>query len=443
MTGKLDALRHWLSGAPILIWGARMTGLGLVRFCRNHPNHPNHPIQLLGFIDSDPAFEGKTVAGLTCHLPSKLPDLLRQHPGLRVMVAASTKEQEINQQLLQAGFPASSFLNYSDYCDLFYTIDVMGTCNLKCLSCAHGAGGAPYPRGHMSLATFQQVVEKILAENPVVTHISLYSWGEPFLNPALPDMVAFLHQRGIAAALSSNLSIKNETLFRRVLQQDPAYLKVSLSGYYPAAYNDTHQGGNVHLVRSNLLRLRYWLDKYRLNTLVEVNYHLYNNNNQRNLQQMQALCDELGFSLSKTHALIMPLERVIEKLQGHPSPSTLALEKKLLVTVEEGIAAANHTTGHIPPAPISESPCPFLENQTVINWDLSVPVCCTTFNRGANIVTQNFLETSLKDLEAKKRAASICRTCTQLGLPAYNLGLNRARWEAIAAQKPSFDLPRE
>ena len=435
MTPRQAELLAQLSGPPILIWGARMTGLGLVRYCRTHG------VEVQGFIDSDPAFAGKRIAGLPCHPPAALPELRSQNPGLKIVVAASTKEEEINRLLLQCGFAPDSFINYSRYCDLFYTVDVMGTCNLKCLSCAHGAGGEKYPRGLMTFDTYRQVIDKIVAENDVVTHVSLYSWGEPFLNPSLPEMVAYLHQHGIAAALSSNLSIKNETLLHKAMQQNPEYLKVSLSGYYPEAYNDTHNGGDIYLVRSNLLRVKHYLEKYRLDTVVDVNYHLYNNNNRKNLQRMRELCDELGFSLSTTYALVMPLERVIEKLEGRPSPSTQVLQEKLLVSVEEGIAAAaavdQESTSD------SASTCPFLENQTVINWDLSVPVCCTTFNRGANIVAGNFLTASKEEIRASKLRAAICKTCVRYGLPAYNLGLNRSRWDAVAATKPSSDAPFE
>lgn len=422
-----------LSGSPILIWGARMTGLGLVRLSRTHG------IEVLGFVDSDPAFSGKRIAGLPCNPPSALAAMRMRHPGLKIVVAASTKEKEINQQLLQFGFSTDDFINYSHFCDLFYTVDVMGTCNLKCLSCAHGAGGEKYPRGLMTLETYCQVIDKIVAENELVTHVSLYSWGEPFLNPALPDMVAYLHRHGIAAALSSNLSIKNEALLHKVMQQNPEYLKVSLSGYYPKAYNDTHSGGDIYLVRSNLLRLRHYIDKYRLDTVVDVNYHLYNNNNGRNLDKMRELCEELGFFLSTTYALVMPLERVIERLEGRPSPTTLALEEKLLVSVKEGISAA--ATVDRQNSQISAADCPFLANQTIINWDLSVPVCCTTFNRGPNIVANNFLKASKAEISTGKEQAAICETCMRHGLPAYNLGLNRSRWEAVAATKPSFDQP--
>lgn len=428
MNAKLQQLLDQLKAAPVLIWGARMTGLGVVRLCRTHE------IRVMGFIDSDPAFEKKEISGVTCHLPSDLNQLMTEHPNVKIVVAASTKDREIIKYLEDIEFAAKNIINYADYCDLFYTVDVMGTCNLKCLSCAHGTETDKVQRGQMALSTFKQVIEKIVDENDLVTHVSLYSWGEPFLHPGLPDMIDYLHQNGIAAALSSNLSIKNESLLRKVMQQDPEYLKISLSGYFPEAYNSTHQGGDVYLVKSNLIRLRHYINRYRLNTVVDVNYHLYKNNNLANLRNMQALCDELGFSLSQTYALIMPLERVISKLQGISNTGTIALEKELLVTVKEGIEAANAG------AP-SEQPCPFLENQTVVNWDLSVPICCTTFNRGSNIVAENFLSTPHSDILENKKNAPVCKTCVKHGLPNYNLGLNRKKWAEFANQKISTDAP--
>ncbi len=426
MNQKSRQLLDQLENAPVVIWGARMTGLGLVRLCRTNG------IQVIGFIDSDPAFIGKLISGVTCHPPAHLRHLASNYPGLKVVVAASTKGREIILQLIDEGFPPNAYIDYAEYCDLFYTVDVMGTCNLKCLSCPHGAEPEDIQRGQMSLNTFKQVIDKIVAENEIVTHISLYSWGEPLLHPSLPEMVEYLHRKGIAAALSSNLSIKNEPLLHKVMQQDPEYLKVSLSGYYHDAYNATHQGGDIYLVRSNLVRLRHYINRHKLNTVVDVNYHMYRSNNRINVQKMQELCDELDFSLSKTYALIMPLERVISKLEGLPSSSTLALENDLLVTVEEGIEAANRNSN-------SNQPCPFLENQTIINWDLSVPVCCTTFNRGANIVASNFLVSPHSEILTQKRQASICRTCTKHGLPNYNLGLNPGAWAKFASEKTSLD----
>ena len=163
----------------------------------------------------------------------------------------------------------------------------------------------------MKLETFMQVFDKIITESPDISHVNLYSWGEPLLHPYVDKIIDYVHNKNVSVALSSNLSIKFENRIDKIIKSNPDYLKISLSGFYPEAYNKTHEGGNIDLVKRNLFLLRELIDKYGSNTLVDINYHLYRDNSGKNLSQMKQLANKLGFILSETYALIMPLERVI------------------------------------------------------------------------------------------------------------------------------------
>jgi len=419
-TSLLDAL----IGRPIAIWGARMTGMGFLRFSKAHD------LNVVGFVDSDPAFDDKTINGISVQHPDALKDMQHQYPGLAIVIAVSIKEDEIIKTLREMNFSREDFVLYSDYCDSFYTIDVVGTCNLVCPSCAHSIDGEKYPRGMMSIENFKKVLDKIISEVEVVTHISLYSWGEPFLHPDLPAIIKHLHNNGIAAAVSSNLSIKSAGQIRNIIQARPEYLKVSISGYYPDVYDLTHTGGDINLVKSNLYRIKHYIDKYDAGTFVDVNYHLYTNNNQKNLTKMQELCDELGFTLSATYALVMPLERCLDHCDGIEDPQTEALEDILLVGIDEGLEVTKD---------FRSATCPFKDNQMNINWDLKVPVCCVVFNREGTIVSDNFLDSSLAEINDGKDAATICEKCMGYGLPAYNMGFNQKGWKDVASTKKSSD----
>ena len=105
-------------------------------------------------------------------------------------------------------------------------------------------------------------------------------------------------------------------------------------------YNSTHQGGDIDLVKSNLYRLKYILKKSGAHTLVDINYHLYKNNNKINQRRMEQLAKELGFLMSTTYALVMPLERVIDHCNDRTSEQTKELSKNLLVDINEGINAS-------------------------------------------------------------------------------------------------------
>jgi MoaA/NifB/PqqE/SkfB family radical SAM enzyme len=416
-----------LSNKKVLIWGARMTGLGALRQLRSRG------IEVFGFVDSDPAFNGHQVANLPLFAPSSINDLASKNPTLVMLIAVSLKEEEIRKELNKYSANHLPLYSFHDEKSPHYTIDILSSCNLKCASCPHSIEGHDTPKGSMTLETFEKVFDKILVDSPDVSHLSLYSWGEPLLHPHIDKIVAYAHERNIAVALSSNLSIKFDNRLDQLISRSPEYLKISVSGYYPTAYNNTHEGGDVNLVKSNLYRLRYAIDKYKSSTLVDINYHLYRDNSGENLMKFEELAKELGFIISKTYALIMPLERVFNYLEGQPDYQTTRLEDNLLVNINEGIEASIKTR-------LPENNCPFRENQVNINADLSVPVCCTVFDRNETTVAINFMESTIEGINEAKSRVKICERCMAAGLPEYNMGFNKQGWHEIAKRKAIIDI---
>ena len=425
---KIQATLAAVTGKDVIIWGARMTGLGAARMLRDNDVHP------LYFVDSDPGFKNKTVAGLQVVLPAQLKQMIDQSARpTAILVAVALKETDILKSLEGLGITGVDVVSFQDNDAPYFTVDILGSCNLRCLSCPHSIVGHDVPRGSMRFEDFTQVIDKIHRESPDTTHISLYSWGEPLLHPKIDEIVKYVHGKGIAVALSSNLSFTFDERLERLIKAEPDYLKISVSGYYPDAYNSTHQGGNIDLVKSNLYRLKYFIDKHNKDILVDINYHLYNNNNGRNLEKFRELADELGFVISTTYALVMPLERVFDHIEGIPDPQTEELRQHLLVDIDEGIEIS--AEGSKP-----AKTCPFRENQININADLTVPVCCTVFQRGENIVAENYLETTVSEINKSKQRVKTCAKCMKLKLPEYNLGFNRRKWEQVANSKHSLDV---
>tara|TARA_B100000700_G_C15056070_1_gene862891 strand:+ start:2328 stop:3617 length:1290 start_codon:yes stop_codon:yes gene_type:complete len=410
-----------LNNRPILVWGARMTGMGLLRFSKKHN------LNIVGFVDRDPSLIGRTIDNFKINKPNVIPSLKAKHKDLLVIIAVALKEDEIINSLEEMGVSKKDCVNYSEYCDQFFTIDVVGTCNLNCPSCAQSIAEIKNPVGTMKLNDFKQVVKKMKEEVDMVTHVSLYSWGEPLLHTELNLLIDHLHEEGIAAAVSSHLSIPSSNQIQKLVKSAPEYLKISISGFYPEAYNSTHTGGDINLVKSNMYKIKYYMERYKSKIYVDVNYHVYKNNIGKDLEMMQKLCDELGFGLSTTYPVVMPIERCIDYLEGKPSKATLELSKLLLVNIDEGLEI---TKAH------RDQPCRYLTNQLNINWDRSVPLCCVSFDRQKNnsIISNDYLKESLKDLSKKKEKHSLCTKCMGLGIPPYQLGVNEKGWEAKAKQ---------
>jgi len=406
-----------------------MTGHGLSKYLsKNIPD-----CKVSAFIDSDPSLHGSAINGIEVKAPQTLPSIKEKLSNILIIVAVSLKEEEISTQLIDLGFDATDFIMYSDYVTEFYTIDVVGTCNLRCSSCAWGDVEikSNVPRGTMDFDSFTSVLDKAEKESGILSHVSLYSWGEPLLHPRISDMIDEIHERGAAVAISSNLSIRSDEAIKRIAKSAPEYIKISLSGFFQDVYEKTHNGGDIKHVKSNMYRLRYYLSRYKSKSHVDVNYHMYKDNSGTNLSKMEDLCDELGFGLSKTYALIMPLERVMDHLDGKPSQETKNLYPNLLVNIEEGIEASKT---------VKLDECPFLSNQVNINWDLSVPLCCTVFNRNEKtVITKDYISTSLSEINRLKSCSSLCGKCMSLHLPQYNMGYNRPSWDRVASSKVISD----
>jgi len=68
--------------------------------------------------------------------------------------------------------------------DYYFFIDVVGSCNLRCPSCAVGNMPA-IPKGLMSLEYYEKILEKIKLERPnEKCFIDLYNWGEAVIHLA-------------------------------------------------------------------------------------------------------------------------------------------------------------------------------------------------------------------------------------------------------------------
>ena len=288
-----------------------------------------------------------------------------------------------------------------------YVIDVAGTCNLRCPTCPVGNSElAGRPRGLMNYGLFERIIDKIVREKPCATPIvNLYNWGEPLLNPELPRMIALLRRRGLRAALSSNLNIKRG--LEEVIAANPDELKISLSGFTNETYERAHAGGDLARLKANMRLIRSYLDRHKATTRVWVGHHIYRSN-QAQVPEVRAFCAELGFDYHPINAFYMSLERLIDYLEGRPNPRDKGIIDDLLRKPEEiPRAAAARRSGRFD--------CELRFNQTVINHDGSVALCCTVYDR-ENMLGVNFLDADFAELEARKYVHPFCETCYRHGL---------------------------
>ena len=305
----------------------------------------------------------------------------------------------------------------------YYWIDVVGTCNLRCPTCAVGNfkpsefSGDVNPTGLMQIEMYRQIIQKIKADDiSERNEIHLYNWGEPLLHPKIDEIVSITKQAGYYCGLSSNLNkVKN---LESVIKMNPDFFRISLSGFTQKNYEKTHRRGNIEVVKENMQSLRRYINKYNATTEVQVLYHVYKHNADDDLLKMAEYSKNIGFNLQPVWAYFMPVEKGIQLQKDCVSEDD--------ARVIEMLAIDPRKTAEIS-APFIEQDCNLRKNQTVINFDGSVQLCCGTYDR-VHAIAPAFIEIPHDELQEKKYRAPICIPCMSGGL---HVGLTYGAAESL------------
>lgn len=416
-------LRQVIGNRSIYVWGARHDGfaanLALTRFGMTQ----------VGFVDSSLSLQGTTARGLPIELPDPFFARVRRDEGF-IVIASGFFADEIAARCQAAGWvKGQDFVVQGELRRFNYQIDVSGMCNLRCISCPRGNAPAHRPPGFMGVETFRKVVAKILSDDPWTGILTLYNWGEPLLHRDLPTLLRVTHEAGLLSAISSNLAMPRD--FEEVVKARPTWFRISNSGW-GSHYETTHTGGRWETFLSNCRKLAAWRDRHAPDMFVELFFHIYSHNRD-DFPRMQALCDELGFTLRYRHAALAPLDNMERVVDGLPlSPEAEQTRSLQFLSVEEVMEIAGSS-------PEKERPC-FYENHLWIDWDGSIALCMEWYDPHLRLVEKSFLEVTPDELEAARASSSHCLRCRSKGLHrAYCVFAD----EALIARKSSIPAQRE
>lgn len=397
MSISLQKLQEIRQGRDIYIWGAMIVGQGVCRSLERQ----NIPVQ--AFLDSSIELQKNKALGYPIQSPTIL-DEEGNHQRL-IIIGSGHYDREIESICIEKGLKANvDYVLSRELNDIDPSIDIVGSCNLKCISCPRGNMEDPSPKGVMKLEDYRKVLDKLLAEIPLLGSIQLYAWGEPFLHKKLPEIIAMNREAKVLTAISTNLNVKVD--FDRFLIEKPDWIKVSASGFGPN-YEITHTGGKWDVFLKNLHRLADSRDRVHPELQIVLNYHLYKHNCEDDYINMKALCKELGLIFRSNHAYVYPLDIVMDDLEGRAIPKQAEDTKKLLLmTMEEGVKKAQA---------LKHLPCPE-ERCLPITWDRKVRFCGVYFDP---FLADDFLAGSVNNLMETRKQSKFCEHCKSHGLHQY------------------------
>ena len=383
-------------GRKVFIWGARHDGyaarLALLR----------HGLVPAGFVDSSTAIQGTAVLGLDVASPERH---FASHAAQDafIVIASGFYADEITACCEAQGWRKNAdFVVYGELRAMNYQVDVAGMCNLKCVSCPRGNWPRHRKPGLMSAEAYRKLVDKILADDPWTGIITLYNWGEPLLNPELPEIIRITREKGLLSAISSNLAMKKD--FGEVVEAGPDWFRISNSGW-GENYEITHTGAKWDTFLENCHKLADYRRQWRPEMLVEFFFHIYAHNRD-DFPRIRDLCDQLGFTLRYRHAALAPLDNVALVDRGEEVSAAARRTRQLqFLGVEEVMEIARGQR---------DRPCYYLDH-VWIDWDLSVAHCMEWYEPSL-VLFDNFLAVSPDEIRAARVNSRHCRECMARGI---------------------------
>jgi MoaA/NifB/PqqE/SkfB family radical SAM enzyme len=290
-------------------------------------------------------------------------------------------------------------------------LDVVGSCNLKCPSCPVGNSINANSKKPMPAELFGQIVKK--AAHDGVRSLHLYNWTEPLVHPKIGEFIHLVESSGMECGISSNLNVAKN--MESAIRANPSFFRISLSGFTQDVYGLGHAGGDIAVVKENMIRLAELKASLNAKTDIEVYYHRYLDNVDEE-SKMREFSEKLGFRFSAAFATLMPLEKTLAVVENDGSISQSDRQVMSRLALPPSPDVIDITRRH------KNVSCGLKDEMITLDCEGNAILCCSVFEQKKYSVG-NYLELSLPEIQSRKNTMthcqSMCDRCTSHGLHVY------------------------
>lgn len=281
------------------------------------------------------------------------------------------------------------------------------SCNLRCPECPSGMRAFTRPTGMLEMDFFRKTIDDIHRE---LLYLIFYFQGEPYLNPAFLDMVAYAHQKGIYTATSTNAHYLTDEQARKTVESGLDRLIISIDGTTQEVYEQYRVGGKLEKVLQGARNIVKWKQALGSKTPFVFFQFLVVKPNQHQLDEVRRLARETGvdqvrFKTAQVYDYENDPNGLIPDIDRY---SRYRRDKAGKMTIKSGL----------------QNRCWRLWSGNVITWDGLVVPCC--FDKDAmhqlgNLRMQSFREVWQNDnyrqfrheLMAGRKNIDICSNCSE------------------------------
>lgn len=246
-------------------------------------------------------------------------------------------------------------------------IEPTNFCNLSCPLCPTGNKTLKAPQGFMNLENYKKIIDEV---GNYLLNITLYNYGEPFLNKSIYDMIEYTKKKRIFIRISTNGHFFNdEKNIKRLVQSNMDHLIIALDGASQETFSKYRKNGNFNLVLNNIKKLIEEKRKIRKKTpFIEILFVVMKHN-EHEVPLMRKIAKEIGAD----HLCIKSANL------GHEIPPDIEEAKSYLPETKE-FQRYNLKDDKLVKKTKAKS-CVRLWIYSVINWDGAVVPCCFDPNR--------------------------------------------------------------
>ncbi len=231
-------------------------------------------------------------------------------------------------------------------------------CNLHCPECPSGLRNFSRPTGNLKADFFRRTIDE-LADH--LLYLIFYFQGEPYINPAFLDMVAYAAGKGIYTITSTNGHFLNDDNARRSITSGLDRLIISVDGTTQEVYEQYRKNGQLETVLQGARNVVKWKRSLGSKTPHLVFQFLVVKPNEHQVQEIRQLAEEIGID-----EVAFKTAQLYDYEQGNP----------LMPQQDAYRRYRKLPDGRFVPKADLHNHCWKLWHACVITWDGQVVPCC-------------------------------------------------------------------
>jgi radical SAM protein with 4Fe4S-binding SPASM domain len=197
-------------------------------------------------------------------------------------------------------------------------IEPTSLCNLACPLCPAGRNELERERRHMTFQEFKSIVDDM---EDYLLFLIMWDWGEPLMNPQLPEMIQYSHDKGIQTVTSTNGHFfTNEAYLEDLLTSGLTTLIIAVDSISKENYEIYRKKGQLNKVLEGLQELIVIKNRIDSKTIINMRMVIMKQN-EHEIGLMRNLAKDLGvdvFTVKTVNPSCGPISMDMEIVPENP-----------------------------------------------------------------------------------------------------------------------------